>query len=130
MVNLKNWFAFLGAALAWSLQLIIGYAVLAHACFPRGDPLDFAGQYGARAGAAIVTVITLAIAILSLALAWRLVTVTIGRRMSFAEATAVSGENGVPRYLAVAGVLVGIVFTLALVFNGLAIILEPTCRFS
>jgi hypothetical protein len=129
-VTAKNWFAFLGAALAWSLQLIIGYAVLAHACYPRGEPLDFAAQYGARTEAAIVTVITLVIAVAALVLAWRLVTFTIGRPMGYDEAVAVSGENGVPRYLAVAGVLIGIVFTLAVVFNGLAIILEPTCRFS
>lgn len=126
----KLWFAFLGAAAAWSLQLIIGYAMLAHACYPSGDPLDMLSAYGARIAVAIVTAVTFVIACAALASAWRLVTVTNGRRIGFGEAAMVSDDDGIPRYLATAGVLIGIVFTLLIIFNGLALILEPTCRFA
>src|SRR5581483_2748271 len=92
-VDGKIWYAFLGAPLAWSLQLIIGYAMVAHACYPNMDPLNFAGAGGARI-------------------------------------TAQVGGDGVARYLSIAGVLTGIVFTLLIVFNLIALIVEPTCRFA
>lgn len=126
----KLWFAFLGAAVAWSLQLIIGYALLAHACYPSAEPLNLLGAYSARIAAGIVTAVTFVISVWSLALACRLVTTTNGRRIGFAEAAAVSDADGVPRYLATAGVLIGIVFTLLIIFNALALIIEPTCRFA
>ncbi len=116
-VDGKIWYAFLGAPLAWSLQLIIGYAMVAHACYPSMDPLNFAGAPGARITAEIVTVVTLVMAIAALAMARQLVTAQVG------------GES-VSRYLSMAGVLTGIVFTLLIVFNLLALVFEPICRFA
>ncbi len=129
-VTLKVWFAFFGSAAAWSVQLLVGYALLAHTCYPQTDPLLLPTAAGFRSAAAAVTVITLIIALAALTLARQLVVATIGHRMSFAQAAAVSDENGIPRYLAFAGVLIGIVFTLLIVFNGIALMLEPTCRFA
>ncbi len=129
-VTSKVWFAFFGAAAAWSVQLIVGYALLAHACYPQADPLLLPTAAGFRSAAGVVTVITLVVALAALSLAWRLVVATEGRRMNFADAAAVSDEGGIPRYLAFAGVLIGIIFTLAVVFNGIALIIEPTCRFA
>ncbi|HZS59276.1 MAG TPA: hypothetical protein VFA43_08410 [Gemmatimonadaceae bacterium] len=116
-VDGKIWYAFLGAPLAWSLQLIIGYAMVAHACYPNMDPLNFAGAGGARITATIVTVVTLIIAIVALGTARQLVTAQVG-------------GDGVARYLSIAGILTGIVFTLLIVFNLIALIVEPTCRFA
>lgn len=116
-VDGKIWYAFLGAPLAWSLQLIIGYAMVAHACYPSMDPLNFLGADGARVTAGIVAIITLLMAIFALSLARRLV-------------TAQAGTDGVARYLSMAGVLTGVVFTLLIAFNLIALIVEPTCRFA
>jgi hypothetical protein len=127
---MKTWFAFLGAAAAWSIQLILGYALLSHACYPQSEPLLSPTAGGFPIAAIVIEIVTLLIALAALLMAWRLVNTTIGRPIGFAEAAAISGENGVPRYLAVAGVLIGTVFTLLIIFNGLALILEPTCRFS
>jgi hypothetical protein len=127
---MKTWFAFLGAAVAWSVQLILGYALLSHTCYPQGEPLLSPTQGGFSVAAVIVEIVTLLVALAALGMAWRLVGLTIGRPVGFSEAAAISDDDGVPRYLAVAGVLIGIVFTLLIVFNGLALILEPTCRFS
>jgi hypothetical protein len=126
----KVWFAFLGAAGAWSAQLIIGYALMAHACYPGVDPLLAPTGGGFRTAATVVTLVALAVAVAALAEAWRLVAVSIGPPMGFDRATAESSDGGVPRYLAFAGVIIGIVFTLALVFSGIALIAEPTCRFA
>jgi hypothetical protein len=128
-VDGKVWFAFLGAAAAWSVQLIVGYALVSHGCYPSSDPLML-GAYGWRYGAGIVTLVTLFIAILSLSLAWRLVTSTPDRPVGFETGLALADAGGVVRYLSFAGVIIGIVFTAMIVFNGLAIILEPTCRFA
>lgn len=116
-VDGKIWYAFLGAPLAWSLQLIIGYAMVAHACYPGMDPLNYLGAGGARITTVIVTLVTLIMAIAALATARRLVTVQ-------------TGTESVSRYLSMAGVLTGIVFTLLIVFNLVALIVEPTCRFA
>lgn len=116
-VDSKIWYAFLGAPLAWSLQLIIGYATVAHACYPGMDPLNFSGAGGARITAVIVTIVTLIMAIAALATARRLV-------------TAQAGSENVARYLSMAGILTGVVFSLLIVFNLLALIVEPTCRFA
>ena len=126
----KVWFACVGAAIAWSLQLIIGYALLAHACYPGSEPLDFAAAIGARAAAATVTALTLIIALAALTTAVRLVTAWEGESIRFGKAAALADQDGVPRYLAFAGILIGIVFSLLIVFNGLALILEATCRFA
>lgn len=116
-VDGKVWFAFLGAPLAWSLQLIIGYAILAHACYPNMEPLNFVAASGARTTAAFVIIATLVIALAALGMARQLIAAT-------------AGADTVPHYLARAGVLTGTVFSLLIAFNLLALILQPTCRFA
>jgi hypothetical protein len=129
-VTSKVWFAFLGAAAAWSVQLLAGSALLAHACYPQIEPLRSPTAGGFRGAAAAITIVALLVALVALRMAWRLVVETEGRRMGFAQAAAIADDDGIPRYLAFAGVLVGIVFTLLIVFNGIALILEATCRFA
>jgi hypothetical protein len=126
----KVWFAFLGAPIAWSAALLVGYALVAHGCYPSSDPLDFAGGYGWRYASGVVTGVMLIIALSALTLAWRLVTTTPDGRIGVQRAFARAEAGGVPRYLAVAGLLIGLVFTALIVFNAVALILEPTCRFA
>ena len=116
-VDGKIWYAFLGAPVAWSLQLIIGYAMVAHACYPSMDPLNFDAAQGTRITAGIVTIVTLIMAIAALVIARQLVAAQVA-------------SEGVARYLSKGGVLIGIVFSLLIVFNLLALIIEPTCRFA
>src|SRR5690242_5484512 len=65
------WFGMLGSPVAWSLSELIGYSVVAHSCFPLGEPLTTPSLSGTWLTALIAVVVLLIIALGALWVATR-----------------------------------------------------------
>jgi hypothetical protein len=102
------WYGFLGAALAWSLQLALGYGIEDSACSQ--------GESGTKAWIVAVTLVLGAVAAGSLGaafLSWR----GAGR-----------DPRGVVGFLAVTGLAAGIFFLVLIALGGLQLLALDSCR--
>jgi hypothetical protein len=123
------WFGFLGAPLAWSVQELASYAMMAHVCKPRGEALIPAEGAVVRGIALAVTAACLIIALFALRHAARDVGQTTPEwRSSWEEAALVSDRTDAWRYLSFSGIIMGAIFACLIVYNLLALLLEPACR--
>lgn len=122
------WFGMLGPAAAWSVQEVATYAVVAHSCYPRSEPLHSPSVGGTWVTALIVTVIAFLTALAALWVSsreWR-------RRRDdhggWREALRESrGSSG--RYLAFWGITQSVIFAALILFNGIALFVVPTCSY-
>ncbi|MBX6363276.1 MAG: hypothetical protein IRZ00_05350 [Gemmatimonadetes bacterium] len=125
------WFGLLGAAAAWSVQEIVAYAIVAHSCYPRMQPLAVPSLVGTWGLALAVTLAALLVALASLGTALRLW--RAARPLPHAAGndwsaeTEEPDEGGAGRYLAFSGVLLGAIFTALIAYNAIAIVLVPVC---
>lgn len=120
------WFGLFGAPLAWSLQLMVAYALAAHSCFPARAPLS-RPTLGALDG------IELALGAAALAVAaaagvtalrsWRATRGELGHETG---AMLEVGE-GRTHFMAFAGVMTSALFLLAVLLNGASVLLLPAC---
>jgi hypothetical protein len=123
------WFAFLGAPLAWSIQELAGYAMMAHVCFPRSEAVVPADGTAVRGLAIALTLVCLIAALWALRSAARGVARTTPEsRAGWEQAALASDRTDVWRYLAFSGIIMGSVFSCLIVYNLLALVLEPVCR--
>jgi hypothetical protein len=120
------WFGVFAAPLFWSIQELVSYALIAHACYPRSVPLAAPASGRAETlaiAAGVIAFIVAAIGGVTALRIWR--------------ATRVKGEDGeeTPRdvaeartsFMGFAGLLLSTVFLLAIALNLGAIFLLPTC---
>ncbi len=119
---LQLYYPLLAPPLLWAFEMIVNFAVSSHACFPSGAPrADFLpGWEQAWRLALAVNVACAAAAALGLALSaslWR----SLRRRAD--EGT----DSQLLRVLAVSGLLVSALFTLAILFNTLSLGMLSTC---
>lgn len=118
-------FAVFGAPAAWSLQLVINYALAAEACFPNDTPLTQPQPAWDRAA-----LIGFNLAALAIAAVAALVAVGLWRRN---RQSLGSNENpmeiarGRSHFLAVCGLLTGFGFIVAILFNTVAAVGVPQC---
>lgn len=120
------WFGLFGAPAAWSLQLLVNYALVAHACFPKSEPLAAPVVGGLQAIVLGAGFAALAIALAAEATAWR------SWRASRHESRGGHGgllEVGEGRtgFMALGGVLVSGVFLLGIVMNAIPLFLVSPC---
>ena len=120
------WFGLFGAPAAWSVQLLVNYALVAHACFPKSEPLASPALGGLHAIVLGASFGALAIALAAEATAWR------SWRASRHENHGGHGvllEVGEGRtvFMALGGVLVSGVFLLGIVMNVIPILLASPC---
>lgn len=120
------WFGLFGAALAWSLQELLAYAVVAHACYPDWRPRYVPVTAGTWTLALAVAIVTAAIGGLALAAAWRSWGRAASRSREAAERDLQIGEGRV-RFMAFGGLLVGGMVMFAVLLNLLAFFLLPVC---
>jgi hypothetical protein len=108
--RLPLWFGLLGAPLAWTAQLIVGYGVDEAACSPAGARL----HVGATAFEATAFAVTAIVALAAVGTAlWQ-------RRRAGGDRVA---------FMATGGVAVGVLFLLLILFTGSGVLsLDPCDR--
>lgn len=120
------WFGLFGAFAAWSLQTLINYALVAHACYPgfvpRAVPI-IGGVSTIALGVSIITLLVALAASLTALSSWR---ATRSERGGRAERLLEVGD-GRTRFMAAAGLILSGIFTLTIVLNGVPLFMLPTC---
>jgi hypothetical protein len=121
-------FATLGAATAWSLQLLIDYSVAAHRCFPGDRPVinaDLPSTW-AHLLLAAVNLLAIGLAILSIAAARSVWNRTKDEHESSTENLLTAGP-GRTRFIAMCGQLAGLGFLTAILFDTIPLYVVSRC---
>ena len=116
------WFGLFGAPVAWSLQLLASYALVAHGCYPDAEPMTMPVVAGLRTLVLETGAAALAVALLAGLSAWRSWRVT--RHELEGELEAGEGRT---RFMALAGMLLGAVFVLGIVMNVVPMLMLHPC---
>jgi hypothetical protein len=121
-------FGLCGGPLAWAVQFNVNYALASQPCFPSflprtGVPAHWAGT---DATMLIVNVAALLVALAAAAVSWRTWRATQGEHQGGASHLLQSGE-GRSRFLGICGLLAGIGFFAASVFNTITLLELPPC---
>jgi hypothetical protein len=121
------WFGLVGAPALWSVQVMAGFAIAAHGCFPRTLPLA-SPTLDVRALTLLITIVATLVAIAAGATAlasWRRVThdVRAGDRVMLAA------EADRTRFMAFSGILMSALFLLAIALSFASIWGVPPCAY-
>jgi len=122
------WFGLFGGPAAWSLQLLINYPLMAHACYPGKLPLGT--PTSGRAWAVAVAINALMILITLAAGATAISTWRRSRGELAAEPRGLL-ENRPARthFMAYAGMLVSGLFLFALIMSAMPLFIVPACSY-
>lgn len=120
------WFGLFGAPAVWSVQLMLGYALAAHACYPEMTPRLVPVIPGLWALELVISLVALAIGAGAAVVAIRSWRAARPRREA-AEARLLEVAEGRVRFMALAGVLVSMLFLLGILANGLPLFLVGAC---
>ncbi len=114
------------APLAWALEVLVGYSLAAHACYPTDVALATPTWSGLRT---IVDGVSLALWLLLCAggaIAWSNWKAT--RPQSNVDPhTIMQSGDGRPRFMALCGVIVSGLFAVVLLFTSIGILWVPSC---
>jgi len=122
----RLWFGIFGGPAAWAAQTIIDYALISHFCYPDDSPVSRPTFHAVRGTSVLVSAVMLLIVLLALVGAYRSWQMTRhGHENEHHELLEV-GE-GRARFMALAGVLVSVVFLFAIVMNALPLITRTVC---
>ncbi|MEO7986219.1 MAG: hypothetical protein ABI766_06770 [Gemmatimonadales bacterium] len=120
------WFGLFGAPVVWSIQLVLNYALVTHACFPASNPRATPTFDGLWTAVLVAGVVAALIAVAAGVTAWRSWRLTRQEHHGGDEALRDAGE-GRTRFMAVAGMLLSTIFLFGIVMNALPLFLVPTC---
>jgi len=115
-------FAVFGAPAAWLAQLIVGYALASHACYPLDVPLVapvWGGLWWVLIGIDLAAVLVAGAALLS-AMRWR-------RVYRDADPRDLAAQRN--RFIANWSLLVSALFSIAVVFTIVMLFIEPVCNY-
>jgi hypothetical protein len=122
------WFGIFGAPIAWALQLIVNYSLVAHYCYPSHAPLRVPRVGGVRGAAIVVSVIVVVIALLALATAIRSWGgIRHGHEAEHRQLAEVREERA--RFMAHAGILLSVVFLFATLMTTVPLITNSLCMY-
>jgi uncharacterized membrane protein len=126
---LALWFGLVGAPAAWSAQLLIDYPFAAHACYPHLVPLTapFMGRGRLWTILAIVSIAAVLVSLAALAVAYRSWRATKDEAAGETHEALDSGE-GRTRFMAMAAVMTGTLFSLAAITHGISLLLVSPCQ--
>ena len=122
----RLWFGLFGAPAAWALQLIANYAIVAHACYPATVPLAHPVIASAHGLAIAISFACLLVAVSALLAARGSVRQTsdVGRST---PADTRDARPGRTHFMAVAGLIVSVLFTFAVLMSSLPLFARPAC---
>lgn len=120
--------ALFGAPVAWVSQMSLSETLAAYACYPHEVPLSAPLWVDLPVILAAISVICLSIGLISGYIAW----VSWRRTSHRLAGTETLGsvfevDGGQTRFLAVLGIMSSLVFNVAIVFVGCAVLLVPLC---
>ncbi len=119
-------FGLLGAAAAWVLQTEIGETLAAQACFPHRTPLAAPQWSWLMPVLNVISVVALLVGVACAWIAWRSWRMSRDARPD--PAAAISDTvPGRTRFLAMAGLILSLLFVVGLVATGLAVVLVSPC---
>jgi hypothetical protein len=119
-------FGLLGAAAAWILQTEIGETLAAQACFPHRTALAAPQWSWLMSALDVMSIVALLIGAAGVWVAWRGWRVTRAPRPDPAPPVSDPGA-GRTRFLAMAGLMLSLLFLVGLVATGLAVLLVSPC---
>jgi hypothetical protein len=123
------WFGLLGGPVAWSLQLLVDYPLVAHYCFPDAARRTVPTIDSLQILVIIVSVLALAVAIAALLTSlrsWRTSGGNFGReRVTLVEAAPPPGRV---RFMALGGILASGLTIIGIVLHGGFILMLAPCR--
>ena len=120
-------FGLSAAPVAWNAQLLFGFALSAHACYPRDVPLALPIWNDLWWILMIINVVGIVLAIAGGLVAFRSWRRTFDEAPGSAHQLLDTGE-GRTRFLAMLGVLTSVLFVLALLFATAVDFVVPLCR--
>lgn len=122
------WFGLFGAAVAWSVQLLVDYVVAAHSCYPRLYPLatPTIGRAPLWWITVIVSVLMLIVGVLGGLAAVRSWSATRHETGGHTQWALDTGE-GRTRFMATAGLVTSAIFIVAMLVNTAAAITVTPC---
>jgi hypothetical protein len=120
------WFGLFGAPVIWSIQLMLNYALVAHACYPASEPLSAPVFGGLRTTVLATSAVALVIALAAGATAWQSWRATRQEHRGGEEALLEVGE-GRTRFMALAGMLVSGLFLLGVIMNSIPLFIMQPC---
>ena len=115
-----------GAPLAWSVQIIAGYATAAYACFPKRAPLSQPVFASLHAGLAVLSAAAIAVSLVCLVLAWRSWRATRAEMPGDHQHLLDVGE-GRTRFMALSAVISSVLFLFALLLTTSVLMLVQPC---
>jgi hypothetical protein len=122
------WFGLLAAPFAWSDQLMVDYALIAHTCFPATSMLDMPYLPSARAIVLGVSVLDIVVGIAGIVVAARAYARLGGDhesdRRQFHDAPIAEGRA---RFMALAGILASSLFLGGIVLHTIGIVMLAPC---
>lgn len=114
------------APLAWALQMLIGYGLAAHACYPREVALPAPLWPQLRVIVGGVSIGLWLLLLVGCAIAWANWKATRPHSDATPGAIIQSGD-GRPRFMALCGVVVSALFAIVLLFTSIGILWVPSC---
>ena len=129
------WFGLVAAPAAWSVQTLVNLPVASHGCFPQLYRLSSASSYSIQGIAFIVSIAAVAVCIAALVVAsrsWRRTRAeqhpSSGSASGHsAEVSALETGEGRTRFMAMAGALTSLTFTLVSLVHLVTVFLVGPC---
>jgi hypothetical protein len=115
-----------GAPVAWSVQIVLGFALSAYACYPRRMSLPEPVLAGLRTELGLVSTVAIVLAALCTLVAYRSWARTRKEQESDGHALLDAGE-GRTRFMAMCGLLTSASFLIALIFTSMVLLLVQPC---
>ncbi|MGZ5029774.1 MAG: hypothetical protein ACXWAT_04675 [Methylobacter sp.] len=114
------WLGLFGAPVAWTAQLLLSEPSVAYACYPYRTPLPAPIWNGLPVMLTTISVVCLAVALLSGVAAWK-------SWRQFTKGHFAMADEDRNRFLAKLGTASSFIFIVAIIFNICAVILVPPC---
>jgi hypothetical protein len=114
------------APFAWALQMLIGYAVAAHACYPTDAALATPLWANLRTIVGTLSVLLWILLGIGCAIAWSNWKAT-QRQSNVPAGRIVQKGTGRPRFMALCGAIVSGLFAIVLLFTSMGIFWVPSC---
>lgn len=121
-------FAFAGGPAAWSFQFIVNYAFASWTCFPRVAPRFSVvpGWGGIWGGLLACNLLAMTVAIVAAGGGLRVWLATRGEGGGLSGEVLATGE-GRSRFLGVVGIMTGLLFLVAIIFDVIGLAMVPQC---
>lgn len=121
-------FALAAGPAVWITQLVVNYGLASYSCYPRWRPAPavLPGWHGIWWGQLAINLVAIVIALAATALCYRDWRLTRGEHPGASEHALEAGE-GRTRFLALVGVMSGLGFAAAALFDTVALLGVPLC---